>query len=266
MRRYYIVSGILLIIPIALAAPVLVQEKRQVGVDVVHIPGHTITMLGKRFDDPDDIGLKYLSKFADYFTKPEESEAARPLSSSPPSGPDHGRTDAEQPLPSNPENPSPVSGPESLTESSPDSLTESSSESLTESGYESMEESDASSAGPSRLASSTVSNHEWTGVHAPLSSPVFPMWFHPDRADYGLMGAHASRPIGPLNQRPSTEFDSDNMLVVEEPPSRPGTPTVSDADHEYQVVHPPLPSQGSVSPIESDHEMLDVPPSWSPVL
>jgi hypothetical protein len=253
MRRRYIVSGILLIIPITLAVPVLVQEKRQVGVDVVDTPEDTITMFGKRFDDLDGIGLKYLSKFADHFTKPEELEAARPLLSSSPSGPDHEPTDAKQPQPSNPENPSPVSSSESLTESSP--------EASTESGYESMEESDASSAGPSRPASSTQSNHEWTGVHAPLSSPVFPTWFHPDHADHRLMGVHASRPnLGP------TEFESDNMLVVEEPPSRPPSPTGSDGDHEYQVVHPPaLPSRGSVSPIESDHEMVDVPPSWSPV-
>jgi hypothetical protein len=53
MRRYYIVSGILLILPIinfAVAAPVLVQEKRQAVVDVAHIPKDVITMLGKRGD------------------------------------------------------------------------------------------------------------------------------------------------------------------------------------------------------------------------
>ncbi|KAN0123263.1 hypothetical protein V8E52_003216 [Russula decolorans] len=51
MRRYDIVSGILLILSIidfALAAPVLVQEKRQASVDVVHIPKDVITVLGKR--------------------------------------------------------------------------------------------------------------------------------------------------------------------------------------------------------------------------
>ncbi len=51
MRRYYIVSGILLILPIidfALAAPVLVQEECQAYVDVVHIPKDVITVLEKR--------------------------------------------------------------------------------------------------------------------------------------------------------------------------------------------------------------------------
>ena len=51
MRRYNIVSGILLILSVidfALAAPVLVQEKRQASVDGVHIPRDAITVLGKR--------------------------------------------------------------------------------------------------------------------------------------------------------------------------------------------------------------------------
>jgi hypothetical protein len=51
MRRYDIVSGIILILSIidfALAAPVLMKEKRQERVDVVHIPIDVITVLGKR--------------------------------------------------------------------------------------------------------------------------------------------------------------------------------------------------------------------------
>ena len=41
---------ILSIIDFALAAPVLVQEKRQACVDVVHIPKDVISVLGKRGD------------------------------------------------------------------------------------------------------------------------------------------------------------------------------------------------------------------------
>lgn len=51
MRRYNIVSGILLIFSvtnIALAAPVPVQERRQVHVNVVH---DRISVLGKRMDE-----------------------------------------------------------------------------------------------------------------------------------------------------------------------------------------------------------------------
>ena len=54
MRRHYIVSGIFLILSIidfALAAPVLVQEKRQASVDVVHIPKDLITVLWERGED-----------------------------------------------------------------------------------------------------------------------------------------------------------------------------------------------------------------------
>jgi hypothetical protein len=50
-RRYNIVSGILLILPIidyALAAHVLVQKERQAYVDVVHIPKDVIAVLEKR--------------------------------------------------------------------------------------------------------------------------------------------------------------------------------------------------------------------------
>jgi hypothetical protein len=56
MRRYNIVSRILLILTIitfALAAPVLVQEKRQACVDAVHVPEDMITVLRKRTLDED---------------------------------------------------------------------------------------------------------------------------------------------------------------------------------------------------------------------
>jgi hypothetical protein len=55
MRRYNIVSRIILIptvIAFALAAPVLVQEKRQACVDVMYVPD-MITVLGKRALDED---------------------------------------------------------------------------------------------------------------------------------------------------------------------------------------------------------------------
>jgi hypothetical protein len=219
MRRYYIVSGILLIVPIALAVPVLVQEKHQAVVDVVHIPEDAITMLGKRGTGSDE-WLKYLSHFDNHFAKPEEeSAAARPSSSSPPSGPDHEWTDVEQPPPS------PVSSP---YHTPPESLTGSESE------YELVGDGEDA---PPRTGPSTQSDHESTGVYAPPSSQVFPTWFHPDA---GSIGAHAPQPnLGPSNIWPSTEFDSDHRHVVEEPPSRPASPT------------------------ESDDEMVDVPPSSS---
>jgi hypothetical protein len=53
MRRYDILSGVLLIISItnfAIAAPVSLQEKHQARVDVVHVPKNATTVLGKRMD------------------------------------------------------------------------------------------------------------------------------------------------------------------------------------------------------------------------
>jgi hypothetical protein len=58
MRRYYPVSGILLILLIidfALAVPVLVQENNQARVDVAHIPEEVMTVLEKRGGDPLDL-------------------------------------------------------------------------------------------------------------------------------------------------------------------------------------------------------------------
>ena len=253
MRRYYVVSGILLILPIidfALAAPVLVQENRQAGVDV-HTPEDSIITLGKRGDDLN----KLFSMFEDHFTKPESS-AARPSLSSPPSGPDHGWTNVEKPLPSIPEKPSPVSSPDNAPPNP---------ESLTEPGHE-LVGGDAPP-GPSRPASSTMSDadhelvgaheppnpglstesdHQSTAVHAPLSTPVFPTWF---LTDHGYMGPHAPKP--------DLGSDSDHRFVVEEPPSS------HEYMDEYQMVHPPPTSPRSALPIESDHEMVDVPPSSS---
>jgi hypothetical protein len=111
----YIVSGIFLILPIinfAVAAPVLVQEKLQARVDVVHIPKHAMTMLGKRAGELDEILWDaeghYFAR-PEYSAKPGESSATRPSSSSRPSGLADEPTDVEQPQPSNPEQPSQVS-------------------------------------------------------------------------------------------------------------------------------------------------------------
>ena len=233
------VSGILLILPtigFALAAPVLVQEKRQAGVDVVHLPKDVTTMWGKRGDDLNKLFLM----LEDHFPKPEESSAARPSSSSPPSGSDHEWTVVEKPPPSIPEKPSPVSSPGHAAPSP---------ESLTESGYGSMK-------GDTQPGPSIESDHESMAVHAPLSTPVFPAWF---LTDHGYMGPHAPKP----NQ---LGLDSDDRLVVEEPPSGPASPTKYDVYHEYQVLHPPPPSPGSassISSIESDHDVADVSPSSS---
>src|SRR5258708_36865384 len=106
MRRYIIVSGILLILSIidfALAAPVLAQEKCQACVDVVGIPEDAMTTLGKRGGELEQLWDKWY--FEGLWGKPKKSSGA-PASSgsapsgSGPSGPDHGSTTAvEGPAP-----------------------------------------------------------------------------------------------------------------------------------------------------------------------
>jgi hypothetical protein len=97
MRLYYIVSGTLLILSIidfAVTAPVLVQEKIQARVDVVHMPGDAMTMLGKRGDDSGELGELWVELFdhpeSHFPPKPEELPAMHPLSSLPPSEPADG--------------------------------------------------------------------------------------------------------------------------------------------------------------------------------
>ncbi|KAF8502836.1 hypothetical protein F5888DRAFT_1121021 [Russula emetica] len=109
MRRYDIVSGILLILSIinfALAAPVLVQEKRQASVDVVRIPRGVTTVLGDYFKS---------------WGKPVESSEAHASSSSAPPTPDHGSTNVVQAPGPNPA--SSTANPGSLMEPSSPSLT-----------------------------------------------------------------------------------------------------------------------------------------------
>ena len=212
--------------------------------------------------------------FEDHFANPEKPLAARPSSSSAPSG---SKNRVWQPAlpPTIPEDWPPVSSQSSEPANS---------ELASGSEYE-LVEGDAPPR-PSSSALSTMSDadHEWmvahelsnsgpwtgpehllTGMGAPLSSPVYPTWFHPNHG-LGLMGAnHAPQPNFGSNPRPSTEFDSDHRLVVEEPPSRTASPTEFDADHASQVVNSPPPSPGSASTTESENEMqYDTAPS-SPV-
>ena len=116
MRRCDILSGILLILSIidfALAAPVLVQEKRQAYVDVVYIPQtkDVISVLGKRGITADDLLDEFYRAVDDH----SESSKAHASSSSVPSGPDHGSMSVVQALPPNPAlstpNPNPLMRP-----------------------------------------------------------------------------------------------------------------------------------------------------------
>jgi hypothetical protein len=122
-----------------------------------------ITILGKRGNELDELLLidKLLGPSDVHFARPEESSAAHLSSSSAPPELADGWTDLSRPLPSIPEEPSPVSSPD---HASPNLG------SLTESGYKPMDW--GATPGPSGPASSTMSStgHEMMGAHA-LSNP-----------------------------------------------------------------------------------------------
>ena len=112
MRRYCIASVLLLILPIidfAVSAPVLVRNKPQAGVDVVH----TITMLGKRSGELDELWFEFSDHPEGNFrAKPEDLSAAHQSLSPPPSGSTDVLMDVAQPLMSTPNGPSQLSIPD----------------------------------------------------------------------------------------------------------------------------------------------------------
>jgi hypothetical protein len=188
MRRYDMVSGILLILSIidfALAAPVLVQEKRQECDDVVHTPGDVITMLGERGFAADQLDLMW-DKYIKPSRKPVESSDADASSSPAPPRPDHGSTNVVQAPPPNPATTSGLDWHLSTYHRKPLS--------------------------PSSTSSSEFSDDEW--------------WYEGDGLDHELPEAHApqpnpdarpssdSLPVSP-DARPPTETEHD----VVTPPS-----------------------------------------------
>ena len=117
-RLYYIVSGILLILPInfAVAAPMLAQQKPESHVDVVHMPEDAMTMLGKRAGEFDKLFQDIFGDTeSESFAIPEES-ATLPSSSSQPSGPADESMTVEKPQPSI-EEPPQVSSPDRAPQS-----------------------------------------------------------------------------------------------------------------------------------------------------
>ena len=119
MRRYSIVSGILLVLPIidfAAAAPALVVEKRQAGVDVALIPEDAVTVLGKRAGTEELGNLLEKFKVLDFDEGLAEVEPGakrlKPNPNSRPSNQGPSNQGPSNPGPSNqgPSNPGPPSG------------------------------------------------------------------------------------------------------------------------------------------------------------
>ena len=116
MRRYYIVSWIFLVLPIidfALAAPALVPEERQAGVDVAHIPEDAVTTLVKRggTEALDNLMLQKLEKASTYFNDDFVEPEAKRLKPKPNSKPSNSGPSNQGPSNSEPSNQRPPSDP-----------------------------------------------------------------------------------------------------------------------------------------------------------
>jgi hypothetical protein len=266
MRRYDIVSGILLILSIidfALAAPVLAQEKRQASVDVVPMPPkEVISVLGKRWeDDLEKLGEEFLNLKTE--GKPVDSSDSTLSSSSTPSGPDSGSTNVVQPPAQNPA--SSTANPDALTEPSSCSPSTLSKRGLWARGncltkswgfvWSALKDDDGLHGGlhdsllydPTASASwysPESSDHEWTGAYVPQPNPNPNLNLNPT-------------PL--IHPSADPEFDWNYRINAEDPP--PVSPKES---HVYQVdpLNPPSTSgyAPGPSPTEPKHEM-ETPPS-----
>ena len=199
----------------------------------------------------DQLMLKHFSDPEDHFAKPGELSAARPSSSSQPSGPADGWTNVRQPLPSIPKEPSPASSPDHASPSPDDELNELWLEFFghPESHFFAKPE-ESSAARPSSSSPPSKPAEGSMDVEQPL--PSIPEEPSPvpssDRA--------------PPNPGSLTESGYE-LMKGDAPPGAPGpaSSTMSSAGHELMGAHA-LPNPGPST--ESDSEMMDVPPS-SPV-
>jgi hypothetical protein len=241
MRRYDIMSGILLILSIidfALAAPVLVQEKRQAGIDVVHIPEDVITVLGKRIDE-DDLG-KLVENFKAWGKQIDSSDTHASLSSVPP-GPDHGSTGVVQ---------APTPNPESSTANSGLMMEPSipgSSESDSDHEWESK-------VFPSSPITPVPDSSAWTDIHSNADSDGSLRLIFPGSSESGSEHEWESKvfpssPITPVPDssawadiHPNAGSDGSLMLILPES-------SESDSDHEWESkVFPSSPNEDRLDP------------------
>ena len=215
MLRYNIISGILLILPIidlAVAAPVLVQEKCQACADVVHIHRNVVTVLGKRGVEEE------LEKFMKGFFEAKKNPPAASSGA-------HSSTGA-----SSSSAPDAASPPESPTP------------------FPVFEVTELPSTSGSSSHSSDSETFEWlfdeNEVHEPGHAPT--PEFHV--LDYGL--GDVPQPNANLNPKkrplsgpgsPDPNFDWEHWSNVEDPPSkRPALSKEFNQPNENQVLHEPV--------------------------
>jgi hypothetical protein len=294
MRRYDIASGILLILSIidfALAAPVLVQEKRQACADVVHIAKDVIPVLGKRGDPLEELWDKYFQRLSG---KPiGSSDAHAPASSAPP-GPDQGSTNAVQaPAPDQgstnvaqapvPNQASSTADLEPLMEPLTPPSTPSSHGVWGVSEYAGSDDDRGLQFTPS--VSEHGSDHELTGTHAPEPNPnpdptgadsepfdwEYWMNLHDPAPPKEIGGQDPENQVGHMHQPnpsppstgagPDPNFDWDYWMNMDDPAPDHGVTPPSTGVKVYHVeadTPPPSPFLGS--PKGPEHEVV-TPPS-----
>jgi hypothetical protein len=260
MRRHDVVSGILLILSIigfTLAAPVLGQEKRQESADVVRMPPKdVITVLGKRQEgDLEKLGEEYFKTLG----KPEESSTTLASSSSAPSGPDYGSTNAVQPPASNPA--SSIANPDPLTE--PSSCSPSKQGLSARGGTGSCLEKTWSYIEPA------FDDHGASHFRGALNVPMYhqiPAWHD---SESNLKPNPNSNPTTLIPPSADPDFDWAHWINAEDPlPQGPVSPKEFGQDHVYYQVdpaHPPSTSGHAPGPSptepEPKHEVETPPPS-----
>ena len=258
MRQYDILSGILLILSIigfALAAPVLVQEKRQACVDVVHIPRDAITVLGKRADDDFDEFASLVDGYINTWKKMSGTSDVHASSSSAPPGPNDGSTNVVQ---------APVPNPASSTDSTPDlnplikpsSPLPTASPVLSDSeGYEWLFEPEGDDASDRPLHTPTLSGD---GLEHGLSSA-------PPGPDHGSTNV-VQAPVP--NRLAAASTPNLNPLIKPSSPSSTASPALSDSeDYEWlfepegdSEIHRPLQTP-TLSGHGLEHELTSAPPA-----
>jgi hypothetical protein len=260
MRRYDIVTGVLLIlsfIDFALAAPVLVQEKRA-RVNVAKIPESVTTVMGKRWgEELEKLGEEYFKTSG----KTIDSSGTHFSSSSAPPGPsgiDHGSTNDVQSPTQN--SASSTSNPDQLPCCSP------------------MQ-------GLSARGNANSCRQNCVDLMEEMSKYDVPM--HPGpMATYGVYHKLPYEPPEPqwipmtgTKPSPDPNFDWEHWANAEDPPPSspalgPARPKVSHGQASGYAPGPPptesvvpSPSPGAESPIEPENEVVPGPrPSPNPEL
>ena len=265
MRRYNIVSGILLflsIIDFALAAPVSMQEKRQEHVDVVHMPKDVITVLEERWEeDLEKLGEEYLKTGG----KPVDS------SSSTASGPDHGSTNVVQP-PVVPNPASSTTNPEPLTEPSSCLSSTSSREGMQARGnclgvqwsevWAALREDDSNNAG---FRADGIRPFREGGIYSPLiaPTPILPVYGDHELSTWAQTVQQKKIPNPKLLISPSADpdFNWEHWINAEDPPTRPASPEEFGQAQKYRVNRLTLPSTSGYAPSPPEPEPEVMTPS-----